>query len=166
MRLDDPRDLPRVAGDLQHHLIIRAQALREHLQHVRPGRYPPRRPNLTGLGNRDLTEVAVHVQPDRPHPHSLRRQHRRHERTVGKRHRRIRARSATGSVAGAATEKTGLTRTSTKNGLATTRSPEGPSARTVNPDPDGALRYAVSSPEKKHCEIPGSCRPGRLRGWR
>ena len=149
VRLDDPRDLPRIAGDLQHHLIVRGQALRERLQHLRAGRDPARRPDPTGLGDRDLAEVAVHIQPDRSHHRSLRRLHRRAGRTVGQRHRRIRARSAIGSVAGAATEKLGLNGPSNENGLPTLRSPDGPksSHRTVGPDPDGAVDVQFHPPK-------------------
>ena len=35
VRLEDPRDLPRVAGHLQRHPVTRIQALREQLQHLR-----------------------------------------------------------------------------------------------------------------------------------
>ena len=71
--LDDPRDLPRVAGDLQHHPVIGGQALREQLQHIGLGRDPARRAHLAFLGDRDLAEVTVYVQPDRSHHRSLRR---------------------------------------------------------------------------------------------
>jgi hypothetical protein len=106
VRLDDPRDLPRVPAHLQDHPIVGAQARREQLQHLRARRDPARRPYRARLGDRHLTEVAMHIQPDRPHRRSLRRV-RRHGRTMGKRHRRIRARSATRPVAGAATELSG-----------------------------------------------------------
>ena len=77
VRLDDPRDLPRVAGHLQRHPIARAEALREQLQRLRRRLDPARRADLAGLDDRDLAEVAMHVQPDRPHhraPPSLARQ--------------------------------------------------------------------------------------------
>ena len=106
VRLDDPRDLPRVAGDLQHHPIVRAQALRKDLQHLRPGRNPPRRPHPAGLGDVISQKSRCTSNPIALYPRSPRRP-RRHERTVGKRHRRIRARSATGSVAGAAVKSPG-----------------------------------------------------------
>jgi len=50
-----------------------------------------------------LLDVAMDVQADRPHPTPPEQGEQ-----VGKRHRRIRARSASGQVAGAATEKHGL----------------------------------------------------------
>jgi hypothetical protein len=48
---------------------------------------------------------------------------------VGKRHRRIRARSATGSVAGAASEYSGLAAHQPKHGLPILRSPRTPLVR-------------------------------------
>jgi hypothetical protein len=54
---------------------------------------------------------------------------------VGKRHRRIRARSATGQVAGAATEKPGLNSPIVQTGLPSLRSPKGPSSQSVEPKP-------------------------------
>ena len=61
--------------------------------------------------DRDLAEVAVDVQRYRSHLASSLVDV---GEPVGKRHRRIRARSATGQVAGAATEKPGLKRPSSK----------------------------------------------------
>ena len=54
---------------------------------------------------------------------------------MGKRHRRIRAHSATGQVAGAATEFLGLLSPSSTNGLPSLRSPEGPSSQSPEPNP-------------------------------
>ena len=71
VRLEDPRDLPRVAGHLQHHPIARAEALRKQLQRRRRRLDPARRTDLARLDDRDLAEVAVDVQPDAPHPLSL-----------------------------------------------------------------------------------------------
>ena len=78
---------------------------------------------------------------------------------MGQRHRRIRARSATGSVAGAATEKLGLKDPSTKNGLPTLRSPDGPksSPRTVSPDPDGAVDVQFHPPKNTTFAVRTSC---------
>jgi hypothetical protein len=71
---------------------------------------------------------------------------------VDKRHRRIRARSATGQVAGAATEKPGLNSPIVQIGLPSLRSPEGPSSQSTEPKPapghDTRLHRAVSCPEK------------------
>jgi hypothetical protein len=64
VRLDDPRDLERVAGRLQRDFIITAEALREQLKRRRRGLHPPRQPHLARLRDRDLAEVAMHVQPD------------------------------------------------------------------------------------------------------
>ena len=57
---------------------------------------------------------------------------------VGKRHRRIRALSTTGSVAGAAKENSGLSAHQPMHGLPNLRSPKGPypGDRTVRPPPD------------------------------
>jgi hypothetical protein len=55
---------------------------------------------------------------------------------MGKRHRRIRARSATGQVAGAATEKPGLNTPIAQTGLPTMRSPTEPLSRSTEPTPD------------------------------
>jgi len=55
---------------------------------------------------------------------------------MGKRHRRIRARSATGQVAGAATEKPGLNTPIAQTGLPNMRSPTEPLSRSTEPTPD------------------------------
>jgi hypothetical protein len=54
---------------------------------------------------------------------------------VGKRHRRIRARSATGQVAGAATEKPGLNTPIAQTGLPNMRSPKEPLSRSADHNP-------------------------------
>jgi hypothetical protein len=61
VRLEDPRDLPRVAGHLKRHPIIRAQALREQLEPLRRRLDPTRRTHSTVLRDRDLAEIEVHV---------------------------------------------------------------------------------------------------------
>jgi hypothetical protein len=71
---------------------------------------------------------------------------------VGKRHRRIRARSATGQVAGAANEKPGLEAHRPKTACPTCvlqKAPR-PSRPNLSPPPDttGAPGRAVSCPEK------------------
>jgi hypothetical protein len=71
VRLEDPRDLPRVAGHLERHPIACAEALREQLQRRRRGLDPARRTDLARLHDRDLAEVAVDLQPDAPHPLSF-----------------------------------------------------------------------------------------------
>ena len=70
---------------------------------------------------------------------------------MGKRHRRIRARSATGQVAGAATEKPGLNSPIVQNGLPNPRSPTKaprPSRSNLSPPPDttGALKEQFHAP--------------------
>jgi hypothetical protein len=65
MRPQDPRDLPRGAGHLQRHPVARAQARREQLQRLGCRSDPPRGSHLPGLPDSDLTEIAVHIQPDR-----------------------------------------------------------------------------------------------------
>jgi hypothetical protein len=70
---------------------------------------------------------------------------------VGKRHRRIRARSATGQVAGAATEQPGLKAHRRKTACPACVPPKAPSPRQPNlsqpPDVTRGLREAVSCPE-------------------
>jgi hypothetical protein len=61
MRLDDPRDRHRVARRLEHHPIRRREALREHLKLGRRRPDATRRSRAAALGDRDLTEVAMHV---------------------------------------------------------------------------------------------------------
>ena len=107
LRRQDPRDLPRVARHLQRHHVGRGETGREHLERLRRRLDPARQPHCPGLRDRDLAEVAMHVHPDRPeHSHLLALDDAGAQ--VGKRHRRIRAHSTTGPVAGAATENPGL----------------------------------------------------------
>jgi hypothetical protein len=68
VRPQDPRDGERRAGRLQHHLIVRRQALREQLKRRRRRLDPRPVPNLTALGERHLAEIPVHVQSDATHP--------------------------------------------------------------------------------------------------
>ena len=67
VRLEDPRDPERVAGRLQRNLIVTAEALREQLKRRRLSSHPSRQPHRASLRDRDLAEVAMHVQPDEPH---------------------------------------------------------------------------------------------------
>jgi hypothetical protein len=71
VRLDDPRDLPRVAGHLNRATITRIHAPREQLQRSRPGRDPARRAQSALGDDRDLAEVAVDVQRYRSRPSLL-----------------------------------------------------------------------------------------------
>jgi hypothetical protein len=61
VRFDNPRDLPGVASDLEHHPIACAEALREQLKRLRRHLDPPSRPDLASLDDRDLAEIAMHV---------------------------------------------------------------------------------------------------------
>ena len=68
MALEDPRDLPRIARDLQRDPIARIQALREQLKRLRPRLDATRRAHPALGHNRHLTEIAVNIQPYRSHP--------------------------------------------------------------------------------------------------
>jgi len=68
MRLEDPLDRPGRAGHLERHPIIGPQALGEELELLGLGGDPPRRADLTLLGDRHLAEVDVDVQGDVSHP--------------------------------------------------------------------------------------------------
>ena len=67
VRLDDPRDLERVPGRLQRNLIVDGEALREQRQCRWLGLHSSRQPHLARLCDRDLAEVAMHVQANEPH---------------------------------------------------------------------------------------------------
>ena len=67
MRLEDPRDLPRIAGHLQRHLVIGREALREQLQVLCGVRDSPAPAAPAAIEDRDLAKVAMHVQTDRSH---------------------------------------------------------------------------------------------------
>jgi hypothetical protein len=62
MRLDDPRDLPRIAGHLQRDQITRVKAAREHLKRLRLSLHPTARTQLAGRDHRHLAEVAMDIQ--------------------------------------------------------------------------------------------------------
>ena len=107
MRLKDPRDLPRVARHLQRDPVDGVKALRDQLQRLRPSLDPTRRPRrppstiATAQKSRCTSSATALTSPSSPLTT-------RAGEPAGKRHRRIRAHSATGQVAGAATEKPGL----------------------------------------------------------
>jgi len=61
MRLEQPRDRERVAGRLQHDLVVGRQAPRKQLQLVAPGRDPACRSGLAAVRDRDDAEVLVDV---------------------------------------------------------------------------------------------------------
>jgi hypothetical protein len=97
VRLQQPRDLPSAASHLERHPIVRAQAPREQLERLRGRLDPTRRAHRAVLRDRDLTEIAVHVQPDRPadRSHHILLASNRSGEPAGKRQRPIRARSTT-----------------------------------------------------------------------
>jgi len=64
VRLDQPRDLPRVARHLKRHPIIRGKAPREQLDLLWLGLDPTGRAKLTILDDRDLAEIQMHIQRD------------------------------------------------------------------------------------------------------
>ena len=64
MRLDQPRDLPRVPRHLERHPVIRAKAPCEQLDLLGLGLDPTRRAELTILDDRDLAEIQMHIQRD------------------------------------------------------------------------------------------------------
>jgi hypothetical protein len=64
VRLEQPRDLPRVPRDLERDPVIRAKALSEQLDLTGLGLDPTRRAELTILDDRDLAEIQVHIQRD------------------------------------------------------------------------------------------------------
>src|SRR5439155_6295500 len=71
MSLDDPRNRERVAGRLEHDLIIRRETLREQLERRRRRLDPPRTADPSTLRDRDLAEVAVHIQRNEAHAYLL-----------------------------------------------------------------------------------------------
>jgi len=102
LALQQPRDRIGVAGRLQGHLVGDAEAVSEAPQRLRRQLDPSGLPDHAVLPDGDLGELAVHVQPDassHPAPPFLELAE---GAQAGKRHLRIRARSASGRVAGAA----------------------------------------------------------------
>jgi hypothetical protein len=66
-RLEDPRDRPRVAGDLKRDPVARIEALGEQRKRVRPRRDPTRRAHPALGHDRHLAEIAMDVQRYRSH---------------------------------------------------------------------------------------------------
>ena len=120
-RLEDPRDRERVAGRLERDLVVGPQTVREDLELLGRGLDPAGEANVTVLADRDRAEVAVDVESDEPHAQLSLRLGSREQ--VGIRHRRIRARGTTGSVAEAASEYSGLAAHQPKLGLPILRIP-------------------------------------------
>ena len=71
MRLDHPRDRKRVPGRFEHDLILCAKALRKQLQPCRRRLDPSSQTHPSVLGDRNLAEVAVHIERDDAHPYLL-----------------------------------------------------------------------------------------------
>jgi hypothetical protein len=65
VRSEDPGDLARVAGDLKRDPIARRQTRREQLQRLRRRLNPADHAHPAGLRDRDHTEVAMRIDPDR-----------------------------------------------------------------------------------------------------
>src|SRR5215211_618539 len=111
--LDDSLDLPGVPGDLERDPVLLAEALGKELELFGLRRDPPRGADLAFLRDRHLAKLEMNVQSDRSHLLLL--SSLGGEKLRAKRHRRIRARSATGQVAGAATDKARARSPSSKN---------------------------------------------------
>jgi len=94
----DRGDRQGIAGRLQRDLVVGSQAVSELGKGGRRRLDPPGGPDLPMLEDRDLAEVAVHIQPDEPHPAPFLAA--RYERKRAKRHIRIRARSTLGQSQG------------------------------------------------------------------
>jgi hypothetical protein len=71
VRLENPRDRPRIARHLQRNQITRVETLREQLKRIRSGRDPPGRAQPALRNDRHLTEIAMDIQRYRPHLSSL-----------------------------------------------------------------------------------------------
>src|SRR4051794_32450325 len=67
MRLEDPRDRPRVARHLQCHPVTNVKALAEQLQRLRARLDPASGPQPPVFDDRDLAEVAMDIQRYRSH---------------------------------------------------------------------------------------------------
>ena len=162
VRLEDPRDLPRVAGHLEHHPIARApgsaRTARASPASSRSGPpngpRPPRRSRPRRNRGGRPTQCSSPVPPSSPSTEGE---------PVGKRHRRIRAHSTPGPVAGAATEKSGSKPIAQETACPTCvpqRSPC-PGQPNLRPSPD-------SNPHERQFHAPKGAppldRPNRLRG--
>ena len=102
--LEQPRDRKRVPGRLDRDLVRLGEALREQAQRLRRRRNLPARARNAALQDRHLAELAMDIQTDRPHRPVTAFPVRVAD-SGGRwapRHLRIRARSASGQVAGAA----------------------------------------------------------------
>jgi hypothetical protein len=136
VRLQDPRDLPAAAGHLERHAVIRAQALRQPLEPLRLGLDPTRRAHHAVLRDRDLAEIAVHVQPDRstdrpPHDNLLASMDGENQR-ANDNDRYVLA-AQPGQVAGAAKKDKPALEAHRPKGPARLRSPRKPPSRVTRP---------------------------------
>ena len=126
------------ARHLKRHPIIRGQAPSEQLELLRLGLDPASRAHAR-RPRRSRPRRNPDAHPTRPTLTSPPPPNRIDTMgdAVGKRHRRIRARSATGQVAGAANEKPGLERPSRKTACPTCVLPKSPcpSDPTLRPEP-------------------------------
>ena len=61
VRLQRPRDRQRVAGRLQRHVIVGAEAVGQDRKPLRAGRHAAAGPHAPRLADRDLTEIEVDV---------------------------------------------------------------------------------------------------------
>ena len=122
VRLEDARDLPRVANHLERDVVVPTEALPQQLEHLRRLLEPPGRPELAVLEHRDPAEVAVDVQRSSSHLVLLRQIDRE---TKGGRHRRIRVAAQRISRSCGYLKRPGSKRTSNKR-LPCSRSSKGP----------------------------------------
>jgi len=122
MSLDDPGDRERVAGRLEHHLIIPGETLREQLERRRRRLDPARTTHPTTLGDCDFAEITVHIQRDEAHANLL-SLNQSMETRQAKRQLRIRARGTPGQSQGRPTTNDGLAAHSVSDGLPNIVSP-------------------------------------------
>ena len=102
--LDQPGDGEGVAGRFQPDLIGRLERVGERHQRGPSGRDPWMSTDISVFEDRHLAEITMDVETYRAHPISSRHRGRQ----AGERQLRMRARSTTGPVAGAANYNSGL----------------------------------------------------------
>jgi hypothetical protein len=128
VRLEDPHDFPRSAHHLQRHPVRRQQTRRQRLQRLERGIHLPTE-RTCPLSHTATSQNSKCTSRPIARPAELTTTSPLNAITAGepagKRHGRIRARSATGQVAGAAIESTGSQPTA-QNGLPKLRSPTRP----------------------------------------
>jgi hypothetical protein len=119
---DDPSDRHRIPGRLERDPIIRSKASCEQLEPGWAGLYPPCTAHPAVLCDRDLAEVAVHVERDQAHRNLLSLAAQAETRRA-KRQLRIRARGTPGQSQGRPTTNDGLAAHSVSGGLPNLASP-------------------------------------------